>query len=74
MWIKSRFCRTDTPMCAEVYGLDCEFVAIRDSKRPHIVVTLTREEYQTFIDGVKAGDFDLRECPEESTEDQLEQV
>jgi len=61
-------------MCAEVYGLDCEFVSIRDSKRPHIVVSLTREEWQTFIDGVKAGDFDLKEDTNAEAEEQLEQV
>lgn len=73
-WQKSSLCRADTPMCVEIYGLESEFVAIRDSKRPHIVVTVTREEWQSFIDGVKLGEFDLKPSPELDAEEQLEQV
>jgi hypothetical protein len=73
-WQKSSLCRADEPMCAEVYGLESEFVAIRDSKRPNTVVTVTREEWQTFIDGVKRGEFDLRTDNLANAEDQLEQV
>lgn len=74
MWQKSSLCKADSPMCAEVYGLEREFVSVRDSKRPHIVASFTREEWQTFIDGVKAGDFDLKQDADADAEEMLEQV
>jgi hypothetical protein len=73
-WQKSSLCKADPDLCAEVYGLNCDFVSIRDSKRPHIVVSLTREEWEVFINGVKLGDFDLKTNEDEEAEDQMEQV
>ena len=57
-WITSRFCNNSA--CVQVAHLPGGMVAIRDSKdttRPAHV--FDREEWAAFIDGVKAGDFDL---------------
>lgn len=73
-WIKSSYCRTDTPMCVEVYGLNSDFVAVRDSKDKFLVLTFTREEWQTFLDGVKNGEFDLLANADLDAEEMMEQV
>lgn len=73
-WQKSSRCRTDTPMCVEVYGLEAEYIAIRNSRAPHTVASFSREEYQTFIDGVKSGEFDLKNNDDEDAQDMMEQV
>lgn len=57
-WITSRFCSASA--CVQVAHLPGGMVAIRDSKdtaRPAHV--FDRTEWAAFIDGVKAGDFDL---------------
>jgi hypothetical protein len=57
-WITSRFCNNSA--CVQVAHLPGGLVAIRDSKdttRPAHV--FDREEWASFITGVKAGDFDL---------------
>lgn len=71
-WKKSSFCRTDTPMCTEVDGLDDIYVHIRNSRNPHVVATFDREEWQSFVDGVRAGDFDLKAAPELDAEEMVE--
>jgi hypothetical protein len=71
MWIKSSLCKADPDLCVEVYGLDCEYVAVRDSKTPTKVITFTREEWRVFIEGVKRRDFDLKTDP---ALEQMEQV
>ena len=73
-WKKSSFCRTDTPMCTEVDGLDEDYVHVRNSRNPHTVVSFDRGEWLAFIDGVKAGDFDLKTAPELYAEEMMEQV
>jgi hypothetical protein len=66
--------------CVEVGGLDGEFVTVRSSVKvrssaPYSPqVTFTREEWQTFIDAAKAGEFDLKSFPEGIAQDQMEQV
>lgn len=60
MYKKSSLCNADTPQCVEV-ELDSEIGArVRDSKDPDgAVLSFTREEWLTFVAGVKNGDFDL---------------
>ena len=74
MWKKSSYCKADSPMCTEVDGLDDVYVHVRNSRTPHTIVTFDREEWQAFIDGVKAGDFDLKTDPELDAEEMMEQV
>lgn len=74
MFRKARRCKADEPMCVEVAGLDETAVWVRNSQRPRVAAWFTREEWVTFTDAVKAGEFDLEPCPEMVTEDQLEQV
>lgn len=64
MFQRSSFCRTDTPMCLEVADLDAEYVHVRNSRSPHLVASFSREEWDAFLAGAKAGEFDLRTCPE----------
>jgi len=66
MWRKSSLCKTDSPICVEVQmvtsHVDGPIVAIdvRDSKENNgPVLSFLPEEWQSFIDGVKAGDFDI---------------
>ena len=57
-WISSRSCSASA--CVQVAHLPGGMVAIRDSKdtaRPAHVFDC--EEWTAFIEGVKAGDFDL---------------
>jgi len=61
---RSSFCRTDTPMCLEVADLDAEYIHVRNSQVPHTIATFTRDEWVAFLDGAKAGEFDLRTWPE----------
>jgi len=75
MWQRSSYCKTDSPMCIEVSGLDQNWIKIRDSKvTDSTEMWWTREEWQIFIDGVKAGEFDLKEDTQSNAEDMMEQV
>lgn len=58
MFRRSSFCWADTPMCAEVADLDKPLVWIRSTVTER-KASFTRDEWQAFIDGVKAGEFDL---------------
>ena len=55
----STFCASGA--CVEVAALDGDRVAVRDSKDlskpPHV---FTLDEWDAFVTGVKAGEFDLR--------------
>jgi hypothetical protein len=73
-WQKSSRCRTDTPMCVEVYGLESEYPSIRNSRAPQKVASFDREEWQSFIEGVKRGEFDLKTDTTADAEEMLEQV
>ncbi len=45
--------------CVEVAALPDGATAVRDSKHPDgAVLTFTRSEWDAFLDGVKAGEFD----------------
>lgn len=52
-WRRSSHCSTGE--CAEL--LEGEHVHLRNSQRPDVVVTFTREEWEAFAAGVKAGEF-----------------
>lgn len=54
-WIRA--CGTST--CVEVAQVGDEFL-VRDSKNPRgSVLTFTRPEWEAFVAGVRAGEFDL---------------
>lgn len=59
-WIKSSFCKADSPMCVEVkrftHGGVLDGAMLRDTNGS--VVIYDEDEWQTFIAGVKAGEFD----------------
>lgn len=56
-WIKSTFCGNAT--CVEVTDLDNGGVLLRDSKHPEIEpLMFTEDEWDAFLAGVKAGEFD----------------
>lgn len=78
MWQKSSYCKTDSPMCVLVDGLETDEVFVKDSKVggtfAKFVLHFSREEWQTFIDGVKAGEFDLRTDNKADAEEMMEQV
>lgn len=57
-FIRSSFCRTDPDMCVEVGGLDTQLVTLRSSARPGLVM-FTRPEWEVFLKGAQAGEFDL---------------
>jgi len=73
MWKKSSFCRFDPDQCTEVQGLDTEYVEVRNSRSPHTITSFDRKEWQAFIDGVKAGDFDLKTDTDADAEEQRDQ-
>lgn len=73
-WQKSSRCRTDSPMCVEVYGLEADYISIRNSRAPQKVVSYEREEWQQFIDAVKRGEFDLKTNVDEDAQLMMEQV
>jgi uncharacterized protein DUF397 len=73
-WQKSSLCRADSPMCVEIYGLEADYISIRNSRAPQKVVSFDREEYQRFIDGVKRGEFDLKTNVDEDAQLMMEQV
>lgn len=72
MFRRSSFCKADSPMCAEVDGLDTETVTIQSTVTLECV-TFDRAEWAALIAGVKAGEFDLQELvvPPVPTVDEL---
>lgn len=65
MWRKSSYCRTDTPMCVEVQNITASTgtivgVEVRNSRLPNTYLAFTPEEWARFIQGAKAGEFDLK--------------
>lgn len=57
-WTRSSFCARDEPMCAEVARCHAGELHIRSSRDPGAYVHLTNDEWDTFVAGVKAGEFD----------------
>jgi hypothetical protein len=58
-WRKSSYSGGNGGQCVEVAQNLPGVVAIRDSKNPGPALVITQEEWATFIDGTKAGEFDL---------------
>ena len=58
IWHRSRYCPQCDGQCVEVASMDGK-VALRDSKDPGgPVLTFTVGEFDTFLEGVRSGDFD----------------
>jgi Domain of unknown function (DUF397) len=57
-WRRSSACDNSSGNCVEVAFLPGGVVAVRDSRNPAPVQTYDRDEWDTFVDGIKAGDFD----------------
>lgn len=58
LWTKSTKC--DTANCVEVSVGDRN-VVVRNSRVKTTYVTFTPEEWKVFIEGAKAGEFDVKE-------------
>jgi hypothetical protein len=58
-FVRSSFCRFDPDMCVEVGGLDTALITVRSSIRRRALAMFTRPEWEVFLKGAKAGDFDL---------------
>lgn len=56
IWTKSSLCKDFD--CAEVSRIGDGGALIRNSQRPGEVIALSGEEWDAFVAGVKAGDFD----------------
>lgn len=58
VWIKSSACSADQPQCVEVarYG---ESIAVRRTGTMDAPLMFDTTEWEPFIDGVKAGEFDV---------------
>jgi hypothetical protein len=58
-WRKSRYSSEQGDNCVEVATMD-RTIAVRDSKDPSgPILTFTVDEWRAFINGVKAGEFDI---------------
>jgi hypothetical protein len=55
-WTKSSI-SAGAGACVEL-AADGEFVAVRHSKHPEVVIRYTRSEFAAFLDGAKGGEFD----------------
>lgn len=55
-WRKSSFCAARD--CAEISRQQNGIVALRNSRRPTKVLRYTADEWQAFVKGIKAGEFD----------------
>lgn len=56
-WTKSSRCAADSPQCVEVKQSPNGTVVVRD--RDGDKVFFAPEEWAPFVEGVKAGEFDL---------------
>lgn len=56
VWTRSTKCESSACVEAATNG---DFVGIRNSRVPGEVIWADPGEWQAFIDGVKAGEFDL---------------
>lgn len=55
-WMKSSACTYGD--CVEMRSCDGH-VQLRDSKNPEVVLTITPDDWQAFLVGVKRNEFDL---------------
>ncbi|WP_370411616.1 DUF397 domain-containing protein [Streptomyces fradiae] len=59
-FVKTAACRDPkVNNCPEVATNVPGIVALRDSKRPDTIVTMTAADWVTLTDAVKAGEYDL---------------
>lgn len=56
-WIKSSSC--DSSACLEVGTIDGETIGLRTTDGSGKVIYASRDEWLKFIEGAKAGEFDL---------------
>jgi hypothetical protein len=56
-------CKTDTPMCVEVDTTGSKWIKVRNTQAPEVIAYFTHDEWRTFIDGVKRGEFDIPTPP-----------
>jgi len=54
-WTRAKGCESNT--CVEVARLDDKFL-VKDSKT-HLFLVFGLEEWNAFVAGIRAGDFDL---------------
>jgi len=54
-WIRARRCSTSA--CVEVRQFG-DFTVVRNSSDPERVMAFTHAEWETFLQGVRDGDFD----------------
>lgn len=54
-WVKAK---CETNLCVEAVAIGEGTVAIRSTLAPSDILRVTREEWDAFVAGVKAGDFD----------------
>lgn len=57
-WRKSTKCDMSGPNCVEVLRVD-DHISIRNSQRPDVTIGYDRDEWRAFVEGVKAGEFDI---------------
>ena len=57
VWTRSARCVSDSH-CVEVADLG-ETMGLRDSKRPEVSLTFSKPSWQTLVDAIKNGEFDL---------------
>ena len=57
-WKKSSRCDMSGPNCVEVLNTD-GVVSVRNSQRPEFMTSFDRAEWRAFVEGVKAGEFDI---------------
>jgi hypothetical protein len=65
----SSFCSADKPQCVEVEAASDGNVHVTDSKQGRVdrpVLCFTPAEWDAFVEGVKAGEFDLMRLLEAS--------
>lgn len=55
----SSFCKADSPLCADVDGLDSLTITIQSTVTGECV-TFDRDEWDALVKGMKAGEFDLQ--------------
>jgi len=55
-WKRSRRCDNSGPNCVEVLTTGTE-VHVRNSTNPAATLTFTNDEWRTFTDGVRDGEF-----------------
>ena len=56
---KSSHCVYPPGGCVEAAVKD-GFVAVRDAKNPGVTLVFNKIEWQAFVEGVKAGEFDAK--------------